>query len=444
VYVALVNGNRLVGYGIAMVGLAWSLFAVFVIEKHYQHPGTLTYAHSRFGYFGHGIGGAVSTIFRHPGVVLGVVFTWSKVDYLFHLLAPTGFLALLAPQALLIGTPIFALNLLSTDFHMVTGAGDNSAELISVVFIAGVLGARHVLRFLRRWISPGAAALSLTTYVLVCALLTQHLYGFTPLGNRYVVPSIGSHQRLADQFVTMIPPSVPVSTQDQLDPHLSSRRYVYLFLDTGRIPPLAPANYILLDVTAPTYPLPSYQLYQAAESFLRQPSWGVAAAEDGLLLIKKGAANRSIPGSFYRFALATQQPLHRLNAFGSGLQLTGYDLQQSDLANHSIPNLSYSFFARLTRRLHTNVQPIVYEVMNNQKIGCVHEPLGLAWLPTTQWKFGTTYVIRMDPLETRRQTFGTAHFYVELRPSAQSHEVCSKLWRAHGKLWSVGTLNITP
>src|SRR5579872_5167365 len=102
----------------------------------------------------------------------------------------------------------------------------------------------------------------------------------------------------------MIPSCVAVSTQDQLDMHLSDRHYVYLFQDTGRIPPLVPADYVLLDATAPTYPYPSYQVHDIAMKWINTLGWGVAAAEDGLILIKRGARSRSIPSSFYSFALA--------------------------------------------------------------------------------------------------------------------------------------------
>src|SRR5207302_11378055 len=118
--------------------------------------------------------------------------------------------------------------------------------------VAGLL-----LRLLRNWLHPRWAVLNIGAYVLFQALWSQQADGFTPIGSAYQWPSIGAHQRLIDRFVSMVPSSAPVSTQDQIDPHLSSRQYLYLFEDTGRIPPgPPPANYVLLDVSAPTYPLP--------------------------------------------------------------------------------------------------------------------------------------------------------------------------------------------
>jgi hypothetical protein len=329
---------------------------------------------------------------------------------------------------------------------MFSGLGDNSAELIAVVFVAGILGSRQAFGLLRRWLSHESTALILTVYLLFVALLAQHLYGFTPLGDRYALPEIGSHQRLADRFVAMIPPGVPVSTQDQLDPHLSSRHYVYLFEDTGDVAAGFPAaGYILLDVSAPTYPLPSYQLHDAIQSYLRRPDWGIAAAADGLILVKKGAPHRTPPPSFYRFALSVgKAPSHRITLAAQSLQLTGYDVQQSDAANHRVPNQNLTFYARVKHSIRIDLQPVEFEVMGKRMIGCAHEPLGLAWLPTSKWRPHQTYVVHMEPLETNWQGFGTSQLYVELNPVSQSHGDCATLWLARGKMRPVGDVALNP
>jgi hypothetical protein len=126
------------------------------------------------------------------------------------------------------------------------------------------------------------------------------------------------------------------------------------------------------------------------------------------------------------------------------MRLIGYDLQQSDLANYRVPNQNYTFYARLSRRITRDLQPVVYEIAGNRLIGCAHEPLGLAWLPTSRWRVGPTYLIHMDPLETNWQSFGTARFYVELRIVEHPATGCGGLWRGHGRLWKLADLVIPP
>jgi uncharacterized membrane protein len=449
-YVALFNRSWRVGLATAAVGIVWSLVATSIIEHHYLRPGTLTYFHVRYAYLGHGIHGVAHTVLHNPGIFGTVLFKWTKLAYLLILLAPVGFTALLAPGALLLGLPTFLLNVLSnpgvadyTDFHMYSGFGTDSAELISVVMIAAILGTAAAIRLLRSPTARGRAMLGIGILVAAGSLWSQHAYGFTPIGDRFQLPSVGAHQHLADRFVNMVPASAPVSTQDQLDPHLSSRHYVYLFEDTGRNPPLVAANYILLDASAPTFPLPSYQIHDEAEKWIHTKGWGVAAADDGLILIERGAHSRTIPTAFYRFAYSGNQHVpHPLKGQSQGLRVLGYDAQRQALVNHHTPDLAYTFYFRPARPPGRNMQPVVYELIDGKLAACSQNALGLAWLPTSKWKTGQRYLVRMGPLETDWESPATAHLYFGLSPVRSTLPTCAQLWRGHGKIWPVGTLDI--
>ncbi|HEX6510095.1 MAG TPA: DUF2079 domain-containing protein [Chloroflexota bacterium] len=462
-YVAFIQGERRVGLGLAAVGIGWSLFATLVIEKHFRQPGAMSYVTSRYGYLCggadatgqvhcHGLHGPIHTVLHDPGAIGRALFVWPKFGYLRYLLAPVGFTALLAPVALLLAAPTLLLNLLSQDIHMYSGVGDNSAEIASVVVIAGILGSRRLRDFLARRTSARRASVLLGVYILVLGVWNQHINGFTPIGNAYQLPPVGAHQRLESRFVSMVPPSVPISTQDQLDPHLSSRRYLYLFEDTGaRVFPGAPnANYVLLDVSAPTYPLPSYQLHDRALNLL-QRGWGVAAADDGLILLKNGLRQKTPPASFYDYALAGGDSIgHQLTGGNGGLRVLGYNVERTDLPNHRIPVLAYTVYLQLTRHLSADMEPVLYETMGSSLIGCSAQPLGLAWYPTTRWRSGKRYKVNLEPLETTWQSPGTAQLQLELRPVtaqvAGQPVSCSWLWNQHlqhhSRLWPAGTIGI--
>jgi hypothetical protein len=327
---------------------------------------------------------------------------------------------------------------------MYSGVGDNSAELTSVVVIASILGARQLMAVLRPWLSQVGASVVVALWVLGLAGWNQYTSGFTPLGSAYLAPAETAHQKIADSFVSMIPAGVPVSTQDQLDPHLSSRHYLYLFEDTGGggVPP---ANYVLLDVSAPTYPLPSFQLHDHAMKLLQSPGWGVAAAQDGLILLEHGGKTSALGARFYSYATASiATGLTTLGGQAGGLNVMGYSRDRLDLANHHIPSLAYTFYFRASQAVLADLEPVVYEVMGSRLMGCVKDPLGLAWLPTSRWMAGQTYRVRMDTLETNWNMPGTAALSMELLPmSAGEPKVsCGRLWAHHGKLWNVGTLDI--
>jgi hypothetical protein len=127
-----------------------------------------------------------------------------------------------------------------------------------------------------------------------------------------------------------------------------------------------------------------------------------------------------------------------------GLSLAGYDVHGTDLPNHYVPNLAYTFYLRPLRHLTRNIQPVLYEIMNGQLVGCSHGPLGLSWLPTSRWQAGQTYAVRMDTLETDWNIPGTARLYVELTPVSNLSQggECRALWARHGTLWPVGSLAV--
>lgn len=437
--------DRRVGITSAAIGLTWSLLAAGVIEHHFRQPGTVTYLRTRYGYLGHGVSGILHTLTHDPGTIPAHVFIWPKLTYLERLLAPVGYLPLLSPIAMLLGAPTLVLNLLSSDFHMYSGIGDNSAELISVMMIAGILGAEYLVRVLRRFTTARGATFTVVVYLLAQALWAQRASGFTPLGLAYAPPTIGAHQRVQDHFVGMIPADAIVSTQDQLDPHLSSRHYLYLFEDIGAptLPGAPPAEYVLLDASAPTYPLPSYQLYDRARALLRH-GWHVRAAEDGLILLERGSGNSTIPAPFYHFADANRPSIsYRIDKRAGDLTVLGFERTRTDLPNHPVPNLQYTFYLRPKGTVKQNLEPVVYETVGDKLVTCAHFPLGLAWLPTSHWRPGHTYLVRMEPLESTWNDPGTAVLHAEIIPvPGEPQPSCQQLWRHHGVLWNVGSLDI--
>lgn len=421
-YVALVNRDWAVGLGMAAAGICWSLFAALIVEKHFRAPGTRTYLRERYGYLGHGVGGALNVVLHHPGVVLNVVLTDAKAEYVRELLQPAGFLAFFAAPLLLLALPSFVLNLFSTTAAMYSALGDNSAEIISVVMIASILGCRVLLGLLGGWVPRGTAAWALATFLVVMALWDQHLAGFTPIGARYQSPVIGPHERIEQMAVARIPSEVPVSTQDVLDPHLSSRHYLYLFPDTGRRPnpPLPAANSILLDAPGTTYPLTSTEMQQYAQAYIHRRGWGVALADNGVILIQKGAPSRRIPPAFYSYMLPTKRPDHGVRLESGGLRIVGYDVREVDLANFRIPRLAFTFYVQAKTRPAHDLQPVLFEQIG-ASVTCSTDPLGLAWMPTTRWVPGRTYVVRMAPQETDWSSRATARFFVAIERMERPH-----------------------
>src|SRR5260370_34977481 len=109
-----------------------------------------------------------------------------------------------------------------------------------------------------------------------------------PYPRYYSWPYVTAHDRLASQFEAMIPTTASVSAQATVVPHVSERRSIYLFPSGD-----TPADYIYLDVTNYTSPFDSSpynspQYISEVKKVLLSGNYGVVAAQDGYLLLKRG------------------------------------------------------------------------------------------------------------------------------------------------------------
>jgi hypothetical protein len=111
------------------------------------------------------------------------------------------------------------------------------------------------------------------------------------------------------------------------------------------------------------------------------------------------------------------------------------------MPNYRIPRLAYTFYVRSVRSLKSNLQPVVFERVGKTTT-CSSDPLGLAWLPTSRWKPGRTYVVRMAPIETNTSGPGTARLYVGVAGMAVPHfKACPRFSPHHTT--QVGVLPFT-
>jgi hypothetical protein len=122
--------------------------------------------------------------------------------------------------------------------------------------------------------------------------------GMGPGGGRYSPAPITFHHRLLQRFVDQVPAAAAVSATAAVHPHLSHRRYIYQF-PLG-VEPNERADWVLLDVTTNTDMAPG-DLKATVERML-SGDWGIVDAADGFLLLRKGAAAKTIPAAFYDFA----------------------------------------------------------------------------------------------------------------------------------------------
>ncbi|RLT34396.1 MAG: DUF2079 domain-containing protein, partial [Chloroflexi bacterium] len=316
---------------ILLLSLLWFYLATFVIVPAFATPvyGTAESVYfQRFGALGNSPLDIAKSFVTQPALVWQIASEPARTAYLWHLLVGFGLFALLAPEILLLCTPVFLANLLSAYPAQYYGEFHYSAPIVPYFAVAGVYGLARLWRWLgRRTIgesgsfqhlpaaSVGVMALvsfftnsrsslrpllawGLTLWLLVWAGIGYANAGRGPGGGRYDPTPITAHHRLLERFTNQIPDDAAVTATAAVHPHLSHRRHIYQF--PFGLEAEAPAEWALLDVTSNTDMAPGD--VKAKVDGMLANGWGVSDAADGFLLLRRGAPDTTIPHAFYDFA----------------------------------------------------------------------------------------------------------------------------------------------
>jgi len=388
-----------VGAGILLLGLAWFYVATFVIIPHFAaqayNIGQSPYA-ARYGELGDSFGDVIKAILTRPRLVLRIILEPLRFGYLVGLLTPVAFLALLAPEILLLSAPLLLANLLSTFAFQYSGQLHYSAPLVPYFVAAGAIGLARLLRMIRKASLRRTLLAAGLALVLAGAIGNQAYAGYTPLGREFWrlvpggMPQITPHDRLLARFVTQIPHDAAVSATADLYPHLSHRELMYLFPWQGQ------ATLALVDVSGTTDRHPA-DVLATVQKWLAN-GWGVVDAADGYLLLAKGRGQREIPNAFYDFARApAAQPQYRLDiTFDDAVELIGYDVLDDPKWRRT--GLRYYWRARSPMTGDTRLSVQVVTPDGTVIDDTAQRPMpALTWYPPERWQPGEIVVTESKP-----------------------------------------------
>lgn len=378
------------------LALVWAYLAVFVIQNRFA-AGNIHWG--RYGYLGETPAAMATALLTRPDRVWAQLAAAQAGAYLWKLLWPTGLLALLAPEVLLLALPSLAVNLLA-DFppmHQVHTL-IYAAPIVPFVSAAAVMGLARLRDRLERRAAWGSKIVPVAAgVILVLALVDQRLHGYLPGSGNYLALRVTDHHRRAAAIIAQIPPDAKVSAQDRLNPHVSGRETIYIF------PRIEDADTVLLDVTGPAWPQHPSDLRATVDELLTG-GFGVAAADDGYLLLRRDAPAGPIPAGFYTaWQRPAAQPDDRQPVqFGEGLQLLRHAVT-TDRYGELVVDLLWQTLAPLTQDLHFYVAYLAPDgsVLHETEF---YPPVAGLWYPTSTWTPGLPVEVSTLPwtLDTER------------------------------------------
>lgn len=379
-------------HGLILTALAtlWFVVAVLVVVPHFEGRGSpyLEY----YGDTGDGVGGIAGALIAQPGAVLERLFSARNVEYLIDLFTPVGFLSLCSPLTLTFALPDLAINLLSSHepmhfvekYHYV-------APLLPGVMIAAILGtswlARRMARIFRAQVR--VVALLLTAVILGLTLYYHHYHGYTPLARAFEPYRVTAHHRLGARLAREIPRTAAVSAQPNLNPQVSGRKTLY------RFPYVGDADTIFLDVSTLDN---QGQQYELVQQLLDSGDFGVLRAEDGYLVLRRGApAGTSLPDAFYSFARTASPPAPQYPVditFGEALRLIGFDLAYGRRTEMPQTPLRFVLYWQVLKPAAEDLGITLYLLDRDRRVIGSTDPAiksGIqTWYPTSRWRPGET------------------------------------------------------
>ena len=253
-YLLVFERGRAWSWGLLLlvVGPAWLAAVTLLLIPSFATNGEYRILTHRYAFLGGGPAEAIQTLLRDPLILAKQVLRREKLLALVQLLASMGFLPLLGGGLILVALPLIWYLQLSDDRALALLLQWHAATYLPVFFGAIFVGFRR-LPSRGRYIATGVLLLaSILAFILDgSALRLLREPGMAP-----------ERRKVVRSLMAQIPPEASVSAQDELLPHLSHRREIYLF------PTIEDADYILMDRLGSTYPLEAedYEVFwQAAQ-----------------------------------------------------------------------------------------------------------------------------------------------------------------------------------
>jgi uncharacterized membrane protein len=402
-YAALVQGQRRFGFAVAGLAFAWVALCFGVIIPHFAGGAPSLFA-ARYA----------ETIRRARGFLAALPagrLEWPVPEYalryLRHLLASTGFLALLDPPLLALAGPAAAVNALSGSTWQHGGGAHYSSECVPAFIAAAVFGARWLARQISRWLRlPAATATMLVALAaLGVAVVEARQESVLPPGRRFAWPAPNGRLERLRPLLARIPPDAVVSAQSNVYPQLSNRPQIYVF------PVIEDASYVLVDVAGTSDPLYPDELFPEVNVLLADRRFTLLEALDGFLLFERrqqagglDASPAALPAQFFSFAhptveqrpLGAQSPVAR---FGDLFEVLGYRVEPVPEVNFVLRRVTPTLHIRAVGRASAVYRVTTFR-LGADNLARIHDdgnPTQL-WRPTYQWETGEVFRLRYPPL----------------------------------------------
>lgn len=293
--VFLLFDSRARGWGLAIAAfsVAWLGLAVEVIIPAFREDREYGSIAARYGYLGHSLREAVTTVLTRPDVPLGHLARPDIIAAFLRQLLPTGFTALLGWPVFALAIPVFLYLQLSDEPSLFTLQEWHVAPLLPILFAAAIQSLRKESASWRR-----------IAVVLMVLGGTYSFVRYSPaLPALQVAGTPPDRAARIESILDRIPTDSTVSAQSDIVPHVSQRARVFAFPSV-----IADADDIVLDRMGNRYPVADRYDAIVDDEVMPRADFRPVYDLDGLLWVRKEKAppgSNTLFGDTFRLASVT-------------------------------------------------------------------------------------------------------------------------------------------
>lgn len=290
VWIALWQGQRKLGFSVTAIGIAYSLFALFVWIPAVRDGASDTLG--RYGWLGDSPLIMIQTLLTQPRYVLTELATVLRLKFVVAFFAPYGFLPLLHPFALTFA-PVIGYNFLSQSqsqhwIHTHYYVSLVPLAAASTVFALSALQQRGLSDKLRNGLLLAMIGVTLFFALFITPPL-RDVGGIRPAWERQ------PNAAVVRRALTMIPDEAAVFTTNHYAPHLTHRTRIQISFSAEDAAWLTSADFALFNLadhrSPAQIPLPC-QSYQRMLTIAAELGYGVRYFEEDVILIAKDSGDQ--------------------------------------------------------------------------------------------------------------------------------------------------------
>lgn len=206
------------GLVVALGSVVTMCILMFVVMKHFTG---VTFRNSWRIPFG-GIGGLLRTTVRRPWKLVSYLASDGRPFYVWQMLAPVGFVFIVAPEIVLTATLALGVNVLSTFWYQYHIEYHYSIIAVPAIVIGTAFAISKV---------PKQAQAMLVALVLASSVITAYLWAPLPGGRTEITQWHTDHPSVAaaHELFALIPPTAVISAYHPLTAQLARRKEIYAF-----------------------------------------------------------------------------------------------------------------------------------------------------------------------------------------------------------------------